>query len=97
MGTSTVLTVAFSTGKFFQEFAAKQGLVIHYNDTLVASLRLTGSYAALNSVMQCQDKVSAVASGRDDPFADPGVSRPSDPFAKGSPRGVFRDASDPFK
>jgi hypothetical protein len=101
MGTLTVLTIAFSDGRFFQELAKKQALVIHYNDSLVARLPLSGSYAALKSVIQCQDRVNAIAAGNsDDPFADRDVSRPSDPFSNGSrllDRGRFRDANDPFK
>jgi hypothetical protein len=102
MGTATLLAVTFSDGRFFQEFAAKQALVIYYNDTFVTRFPLTGSYAALNSVVQCQDKVNAIAAEKsDDPFANESASRPSDPFSKGSRpldfsgKGI-RDASDPF-
>jgi hypothetical protein len=93
---TTVLEVTFTDGRFMREFATKQMLVITYNDKIVTRLPLTGSFAAMGSVVQCQAKVDAVAAGKSDPFsnrdAQPVDIRRTDPFAGG---GVRR-ASDPF-
>jgi hypothetical protein len=96
MGPTTVLLNGFTNAKFLTDFAAKNLLVITYGDTLVTRLPLTGSYAAVQSMVECQQKVDAVAEGQADPFAK--VQRPPvqpDPFA--GPKKLPTATNDPFK
>lgn len=84
LGTLTILTASFKDAKFLREFAARPALTICYNGTVVTKLPLTGSFAAMQSLVQCQDKVDAIAgtpSTRPDPFSG-GTRRASDPFAQ---------------
>jgi hypothetical protein len=99
MGDTTVLRVNFSDGKFLREFGAKQVLIISYESKIVSRLPLTGSLAAMKSVLQCQAKVEEIAAAKDDPFSKRGVAQPplnprrpndEDPFA----RGGFHSAND---
>lgn len=83
-GDGTFLAVNFKDAKFLREFAARPGLTIYYGDKLVTRLPLTGSYAAMQSLIQCQDKLDASLA--------PTPSLPRDPFSGGG----ARPASDPF-
>ena len=92
MGKATVLVIHVDA-KFMYDFAAKQALIISYDDRIVTRLKLTGSSAAMQSVVQCQDKVDSVVAGRTDPFA-----RQTDPFAKHGAEQppLNRKPDDPF-
>ena len=66
------------------EFMRKHSLTIGYQGTVVVTLDLKGSAAAMRELLACQDIVEAEAktappAPRKDPFED--VSSPKDPFA----------------
>jgi hypothetical protein len=86
MGDVTVLFNSFDKPEFLREVAAKQKLTIYYDDKVVTTLPLTGSYAAVQSLIECQSKVDEAAS-----------SAPSDPFSSGRTRPASRTGNDPFK
>jgi hypothetical protein len=89
MGDVTVLFNPFNKPEFLREVGAKQKLTILYDDKVVTTLPLTGSYAAVQSLIECQSKVDEAAQ-----------STPSDPFSSGSTRPASRSggaAPDPFK
>jgi hypothetical protein len=101
MGTATFLLVKFHDATFFKEFATKNVLVISYGDRVVTRLPLTGSLAAMQSVIQCQGQVDSVVAGQTDPFSNreavkPSIQpkKPDDPFSGSRGR---RASSDPFE
>jgi len=65
----------------FNEFAVSQGVSVWYGDRTVARLRLTGSYAAVQELFNCQ---KAMNEGR------PAGQQVNDPF------GERESRSDPF-
>jgi hypothetical protein len=86
MGDVTVLVNYFNKPEFLREVGAKQKLTILYDDNVVTTLPLTGSYAAVQSLIECQSKVDAAVS-----------SKPPDPFSSGGTRPASRSGPDPFK
>lgn len=85
LGEATFLSASFSDAKFLREFAGRTALTISYNGKVITRLPLTGSYAAMKSLIQCQDKVDAIsapASTHSDPFSGDSPRRASDPFAQ---------------
>jgi hypothetical protein len=98
MGSSLLLAIHVD-GKFMHDFATKKLLVIYYEDRVVTRLPLTGSLAAMQSVVQCQAKVDSIESGQNDPFSKRDVAQP--PLDLGRPNNPFsgggvRRANDPF-
>jgi hypothetical protein len=90
----------FDKAGFLLDVAKKQTLTVYFDGKFVTRLPLPPSYAAVQSLMQCQNKIdeitaSSAPSGRpSDPFANGRVpsSGPSDPFAN----DTVPPASDPF-
>ena len=81
----TVLLNTFKDAKFLQDFGVKQALSIYYNDKFVTKLPLSGSFAAMKSLLQCQEKVNALTgttpqNRSTDPFSGGGVRPAVDPF-----------------
>jgi hypothetical protein len=91
MGPVTVLLNYFTNPQVLKDFGAKQSLTVYYDGNFVTKLPLTGSYAAMQTLVDCQNKLDARASTPSDPFSGSGRSA-SDPF---SGRGV-RPATDPM-
>jgi hypothetical protein len=85
LGTTTSLLTSFSNTQVWREFAAKHKLSVQYKQSAVTSLPLTGTFAAMRSLITCQDKINEAVNNqpaqRTDPFAN-GTARPisSDPF-----------------
>ena len=84
LGDLTVLANSFKDPEFLRDFGAKQRVAIYYDGKLVTTLPLTGSFAAMESLIECQTKVDAIANT---------PAAPSDPFSGGS---KTRPAADPF-
>jgi hypothetical protein len=84
-----LLTMKWDRGKanFLREFAVSQGVTIWYGEKVIARLRLTGSYAAMAELQNCQKTMDASR----DPATPPAGRRVSDPF-EGSQR-----VADPFR
>lgn len=73
-----------SEAEFFREFMRKHSLTISYKGTVVVTLDLKGSAAAMRELLTCQETFEAEAKRVPDaPKKDPfeGVSSQKDPFA----------------
>src|SRR5262249_50593258 len=55
MGSAIALANSFDTGSFLQDMATKQSLTVYFEQTFVTKLPLTGTYAAVQSLVQCQE------------------------------------------
>jgi hypothetical protein len=85
LDTTVALVNYFTKSEFLKDLASKQVLAIYFGEKPVATLPLTGTFAAVQSLAQCQAKVNELTASRS-------PSR-SDPFASGS----VRPAVDPFQ
>jgi hypothetical protein len=82
------LWMNFKRTDFLTEVARKQWITFRYKGQVVTSLSLTGSYAAVQALVQCQEQIEQVRNaaspgtgrGSADPFARTGVNPKSDPF-----------------
>ncbi|MGE3279642.1 MAG: hypothetical protein AB7H90_03720 [Alphaproteobacteria bacterium] len=76
------LNVPFRDANFLTEFAVGQTLIVRYRNKAISTLRLTGTYAAMQELLQCQRSVEenrpAASSESRDPFAS---ADSPDPFA----------------
>ncbi|MGI6856310.1 hypothetical protein [Mesorhizobium sp. 1B3] len=78
------LVAEASEAEFFKEFMRKHSLTISYKGTVVVTLDLKGSAAAMRELLTCQETFEAEAKRVPDaPKKDPfeGVSSQKDPFA----------------
>jgi hypothetical protein len=97
LGALTVLVVYFSKPELLKDFGAKQGLTVYYDGKFVTRLPLTGSYAAMQTLVDCQSKIDARASTPSDPFSRGGDRTVSDPFSGSGGRPATDPmALDPF-
>lgn len=85
-GGTIALYLPFGEVGFLSDFARKQSLYISYGDKPVTSLRLTGTVAAVQALLECQEQIEQAPRGASDA---PSV----DPFATGRPQRT----DDPFK
>jgi hypothetical protein len=85
LGELTLLSNYFNDSNFLKDFGAKQTLTIYYDGKFVTTLPLTGSFAAMQSLIDCQTKVDARAIApptNSDPFSGGGTRPASDPFSR---------------
>jgi hypothetical protein len=79
------LSGSFDKPGFMQDFGAKQKVNVYYEGKFVATLPLTGSFAAMQSLIECQSKVDEVLqsapNSSPDPFSGSGDRPASDPFS----------------
>ena len=75
---STALMVRSDDTHFLDEFASQQNIRVEYNGDEIANLDLTGSAAALQEMVNCQQAVNDAADSADDPFQK---TDSGDPFA----------------
>jgi hypothetical protein len=83
IGDVVALTNSFDKGTFLQDIGVKQALTVWFNGKFVTRLPLTGTYAAVQSLIQCQEKVNQLTAGSAkpaDPFSGDNVKRATDPF-----------------
>jgi hypothetical protein len=76
---------AFQDARLLREFGARPALNIYYNGQVVTKLPLTDTYAAMKSLIECQDKADdlrATPSEHPGPFSGGPALRASDPFAQ---------------
>jgi len=83
-----LLYFPFSDTNFLNSIAVKQGVTVFYSGKIVTYLPLTGSFAAVQELVNCQtqfsDQTSGLQSkdsGSEDPFKAPAPAS-SDPFSK---------------
>ena len=79
LGDVPTLTVTSSDSSFMEEFASQKNIRVWYKKSEIMNLSLTGSMAALNELLRCQDTVNTALAVNDtgggggssnDPFAD---------------------------
>ena len=79
-----LLSVPFEDDKaetFIGELQQMPHVVVGYNGNEIASLELSGTYAAMEEVMQCQQAISEAADQQPAKAADPfSPAAPADPF-----------------
>jgi hypothetical protein len=79
------LAGSFDKPDFMRDFGAKQKVNVYYEGKFVAMLPLTGSFAAMQALIQCQSKVEEVLGAppvpSPDPFSGSGTRPASDPFS----------------
>jgi hypothetical protein len=85
MGGLPILWASTDEPNFLVDFAKKKGLQVIYQGKTIASLNLSGTYAAVSEMLKCQDQVDKFGIG----------NRRADPFASSSNRSS--GSSDPFK
>ena len=77
IGTLPMLTIKINGARFLREVAEGQWLAISYRGRVITNLRLTGSYAAIMKMAECQ---RAMGVRQADPFAVPRPRTTTDPF-----------------
>jgi hypothetical protein len=73
MGDVPTLMVTSTDSSFMEEFASQSSIKVWYKNNEIMHLSLSGSMAALNEVLKCQDAVNAALSSGgngSDPFAN---------------------------
>jgi hypothetical protein len=77
LGDGTALMVTSTDTDFLQDFSSQQSIRVEYNGDQIANLDLSGSAAAIQEMINCQETVNAAASsGGDDPFKKTGDGDP---------------------
>lgn len=72
---------------FLIDFARKNSLAVNFNGQTITSLDLSGTYAAVSEMLNCQDQVDKVGIRGESTYSDPfagsskGRTNSSDPFA----------------
>jgi hypothetical protein len=84
IGNAVALTNFFDKGTFLQDIGVKQALSVWFNGKFVTRMPLTGTYAAVQSLVQCQERVNQITAGS---------ARPADPFRGNN----VKPANDPFR
>lgn len=88
LGDLTFLEISFKNPNFLRDFAWRQKVNVYYAGSFVSSMPLTGSRAAMQSLLECQHKADAAAgppATSSDPFSNPATKPATDPFRAPAP------------